>query len=495
MERRSHLSVAFNYDPGATGTGVGFLQPFSSNPLIESIIIANTGTLASRSLFRTDKLRTVNEPLWSGPGMAAVLNAATTSHLLLLTRPIAFSGRGIERMLNVASDCGAALVFSDYFDQFEAGLKVHSLIDYQPGSIRDGFDFGAAMLLSAEKCNEALQKHGRTPAELNWGAFYDLRLKLSSTSEIVRIPEPLYTVATDDRGGGTGGQFEYLDPKRRDYEIEMETIVTSHLKRIGAYLPPEFARLPEDNVAFSVAASIIIPVRNRARTISDAVASAVSQQTDFAFNVIVVDNHSTDGTTGLLRQMAADEPRLVHLIPGALDLGIGGCWNEAIYSDDCGRYAVQLDSDDIYKDSETLQKIVDKFREGPYAMVIGSYKITNFDLREIPPGLIDHREWTDDNGRNNALRINGLGAPRAFYVPLLRQLGLPNTSYGEDYAVALRITRDYPIGRIFEPLYYARRWEGNSDAKLDLETANRYDTYKDRLRTLEIMARQRKNAR
>jgi glycosyltransferase involved in cell wall biosynthesis len=284
----------------------------------------------------------------------------------------------------------------------------------------------------------------------------------------------------------------------------MEAIATEHLKRIDAFLEPHFADVPASASNFPLTASVIIPVRNRVNTIADAVKSALSQQTDFDFNVIVVDNHSTDGTTALLQQLVADNGasfgvanstgKLVHLIPARTDYGIGGCWNEAVYSSHCGRYAVQLDSDDIYASEMTLQRIVDELRKG-YAMVVGSYTIVDFDLNELPPGLIDHREWTRDNGRNNALRINGLGAPRAFDVSILRGIGFPNTSYGEDYGVALRISRDYEIGRIYDSLYYARRWAGNSDSALPLITANRYDAYKDWLRSVEIAARQSLNAR
>jgi glycosyltransferase involved in cell wall biosynthesis len=272
----------------------------------------------------------------------------------------------------------------------------------------------------------------------------------------------------------------------------MEHIATAHLKRAGAYLEPQFEAVTLGAESFPVRASVVIPVRNRERTIRDAATSALSQKTDFQFNVIVVDNHSTDRTTEILSELADKNARLVHLRPSRRDLGIGGCWNEAIYSEHCGQYAVQLDSDDLYKDEHTLAKIIAKFDEG-YAMVIGSYSIVNFDLEEIPPGLIDHREWTRENGRNNALRINGLGAPRAFYVPVLRQTGFPNTSYGEDYAVALAVSRRYEIGRMYESIYFARRWEGNSDAALPLLTANRYDAYKDFLRTTEILARKKVN--
>src|SRR5262249_50147206 len=287
--------------------------------------------------------------------------------------------------------------------------------------------------------------------------------------------------------------FDYVDPSLRGYQIEMEEIATNHLKRIGAYLEPSFDPLPDAEGEFPVQASVIIPVRNRVKTIGDAVRSALSQRTGFSLNVIVVDNDSTDGTSDVLRELAARNRNIMHMVPESTGLGIGGCWNHAIYSPHCGRIAVQLDSDDIYSDSGTLDTVVSKFDEGPYAMVIGSYTITDFQMRQIPPGLIDHREWTRENGRNNALRINGLGAPRAFYVPVLRKIGFPNTSYGEDYAAGLRISREYEIGRIYDSLYCARRWEGNSDARLDVPTQNRFDLYKDRLRTIEIAARQGRN--
>ena len=287
--------------------------------------------------------------------------------------------------------------------------------------------------------------------------------------------------------------FDYVDPRNRAYQIEMEQLATAHLKRLNAYLAPNFVSVPDSSEAFPIKASVIIPVRNREKTIADAVHSVLSQKTEFVFNVIVIDNHSTDGTSAELKNIAAADARVIHLVPTRTDYGIGGCWNEGIYSAHCGRYAVQLDSDDIYTNDDTLAKIVAEFEKGKYAMVIGSYTTVDFDLNELPPGLIDHKEWTRDNGRNNALRINGLGAPRAFDVTILRQIGLPNVSYGEDYALALRLSRDYEIGRIYESVYYARRWSGNSDSALPLPTMNRYDTYKDRIRTWEIQARQRKN--
>ncbi len=399
----------------------------------------------------------------------------------------------IDRYLTVAAATGSGLVYSDFRDEAGDALADHPLIDYQMGSIRDSFDFGAMVVISRNAVKEALRLHGGIGSELKWGALYDLRLKMSTIGLPARIPEPLYVRIPSDRRASGDRQFDYVDPRNRDYQIEMEQIATAHLMRCGAYLPPQFSAPPDAPGSFPVRASVVIPVRNRERTIGDAVASALSQEAAFDFNVIVVDNHSTDGTTAMLAGLAKDDARVVHLIPDRRDLGIGGCWNEAVFSEHCGEVAIQLDSDDLYADRQTLTRIIDMFDQGSYGMVIGSYTIVSFDLAQIPPGLIDHSEWTRENGRNNALRINGLGAPRAFSVPLLRQIGLPNVSYGEDYAVALRISRDYEIGRIFDSLYLARRWEGNSDAALPIATANRYDSYKDFLRTTEMLARMGRN--
>lgn len=431
----------------------------------------------------------------SGSVVNQIVEEAGTDYLLVVSpgEHLEVGQRALERLIGTAEDSGAGLVYSDFNDDLGGSTNDHPLIDYKLGSVRDSFDFGSMILISRRAVIAAFDEHGKPEAQLRFGGWYDLRLKLSVSSRVLRIPEPLYTRVPSDRRASGERQFDYVDPGKRDYQLEMESVVTEHLKRIGAFLVPEFRRPPLSEQSFPVRASVVIPVRNRERTIKDAVMSALSQRAPFEFNVIVVDNHSTDRTSEILSQLSNRDGRLIHLKPSRDDLGIGGCWNEALYSSHCGEYAVQLDSDDLYSDEHTLAKIISKFDEGPYAMVIGSYTIVNFDLQEIPPGLIDHREWTRENGRNNALRINGLGAPRAFHVPVLREIGFPNASYGEDYSVALRLSRHYEIGRIYESLYFARRWEGNSDAALAVTTANRYDAYKDHLRTVEILARQRMN--
>lgn len=432
----------------------------------------------------------------SGVGIQTLLDAWKTEYLLLVLPggAVELGARAAERFVQVADDSGAGWLYSDFRQRNGVEVSDHPLIDYQVGSIRDNFDFGSVLLLSRKAIDASLHHHGAVAESVKWGGLYDLRLKLSINSSILRVPEPLYTHSILDARASGEKLFDYVDPRKRDYQIEMEQLATAHLQRLGAWLDPDFDTVRESSQQFPVKASIIIPVRNRVKTIADAVRSALAQQTDFVFNVIVVDNHSTDGTTDMLRELAAENSKLAHVVPTRTDLGIGGCWNEAVFSEHCGRYAVQLDSDDIYSGEQTLARVVAEFETGRYAMVIGSYTIVDFDLNELPPGVIDHREWTRENGRNNALRINGLGAPRAFDVTVLRQIGLPNTSYGEDYAVALRISRQYEIGRIYDSLYFARRWSGNSDSALPLPTANRYDSYKDRLRTLEILARQQFNA-
>ncbi|MFN7989663.1 MAG: glycosyltransferase family 2 protein [Thermoanaerobaculia bacterium] len=414
----------------------------------------------------------------SSAGLSALLAAAEGDVLFLADPRVAVTPgpRMFERMAQAMRDTGAGWVYSD-----SAG---HARIDYRPGSLRDTFDSGPVVALSVPLARDA-----GFDASLRWGALYDLRLRLSERAPVVRVPEPLYASGPLETRPTGEAQFDYVDPRNRDVQLEMERIATEHLRRIGALLPPVFAPVPPCDEPFPVVASVVIPVRNRERTILDAVASALSQQAPFAFNVVVVDNHSTDGTTEMLRGVR--DPRLVHVVPERRDLGIGGCWDEAVFHPRCGRYAVQLDSDDLYANEGVLARIVSGLESGPYAMVVASYTMVDFALNEIPPGLVDHREWTRENGRNNALRVNGFGAPRAFDVSVLRKVGFPNVSYGEDYAVCLRISREWEIGRIWESVYLCRRWEGNSDSALPLETRNRYDAYKDWLRTVELAARKR----
>ena len=423
-----------------------------------------------------------------------IASGTSAEFILLYTRPSEVKvGRfAIDRMLAVAADTGADMVYADHYDAVDSvsddlsRLVKHPLIDCQKGALRDDFDFGGLLLFRTSSFKDALRKMEK---KRRWGAMYELRLRMS---KIVRINEYLYTEMLLDRRKSGEKQFDYVDPHNRDVQIEMEEICTDYLKSIGACLTGDYKHPSTDvQYDFPVTATVVIPVYNRKSTIEDAVRSALSQQCSFPFNVIVVDNHSTDGTSDILDRIAAEDSRLVHLIPSDNDLGIGGCWNLAIDNPSCGEYAVQLDSDDLYSGPDTLGKIVAAFREQECAMVVGTYLMTDFNLNPIPPGVISHSEWTDDNGRNNALRINGLGAPRAFWTPLLRQYRFPNTSYGEDYAVGLRICREYRIGRIYDVLYHCRRWDGNSDAALDIEKVNANNLYKDRIRTWELEARLR----
>lgn len=387
-----------------------------------------------------------------------------------------------ERMVQVAENTGASMVYSDYYEEKEKIRVNHPVIDYQEGSLRDDFNFGPVQLFRSE-----LIKDFET-VEFHHAGYYALRLFASRKGPLVRIPEFLFTkTETDTRKSGEK-QFDYVSGNAREKQIEMEKACTAHLKNVEALLTAPFKSVDFSEQDFPVEASVIIPVWNRIKTIKDAIESVLKQKTSFKYNLIVVDNHSTDGTSELLSEYASKN-QLIHLVPARKDLGIGGCWNEGVFHKECGRFAVQLDSDDLYSSGNTLQSIVDKFYEEKCAMVIGSYQMTNFDLEEIPPGIIDHKEWTDDNGPNNALRINGLGAPRAFYTPVLRNIRVPNVSYGEDYAVGLAISRNYKIGRIYDPVYLCRRWEDNSDASLDILKLNAHNTYKDRIRTFELRAR------
>lgn len=424
------------------------------------------------------------------------LLSSTSAQYLLLNisdREVILSDDARDRMLQAAQSTGAGMVFSDYIMMTGPDSIIPApLIDIQSGSLRDDFDFGAIVLVTRAGIDAYL---ARTDLyESPSGGFYQMRLAIQDALPIVRVPQPLYTVTETDLRTSGQKQFDYVNPRNRSIQIEMEKICTEHLKHIGGYLQPGAGkRIESYDGTFPVEASVIIPVRNRERTIADAVKSALDQKFDSPFNVIVVDNHSTDGTTHILAGLAAQDSRLIHIIPESNDLGIGGCWNLAVNDSRCGRFAVQLDSDDLYSGADTLQKVVDKFREGGYSMVIGSYRMCNFSLETLPPGIIDHREWTDENGPNNALRINGLGAPRAFYTPVVREIGFPNVSYGEDYAVAIRIAGQYRIGRIFDELYLCRRWEGNSDAALSPEKVNANNLYKDTLRTAELQRRINQN--
>lgn len=422
-----------------------------------------------------------------------IADAVSEKFILIYTKdhPLEMGMFALDRIISVAEDTGADMLYADHYEvitdaQGQSLRRKHPLIDCQKGALRDDFDFGSVLVFRTTSFRRAVRA---METEYKWAALYDLRLRMK---KIVHINEYLYTeIETDTRKSGEK-QFDYVDPRNRAVQIEMEQACTEHLRRIGAWLEPVFKEpdIREFGAQeYPVTASVIIPVFNRIRTVKDAVESALSQKCDFPFNVIVVDNHSTDGTTALLEELAAADDRLVHVVPAKYDLGIGGCWNLAVHHQMCGEYAVQLDSDDVYSGSDTLTKIVTAFREQKCAMVVGTYQMTDFQMNPIPPGIIDHKEWTEDNGRNNALRINGLGAPRAFWTPLLRTINLPNTSYGEDYALGLRISREYRIGRIYDVLYCCRRWEGNSDAALDIERVNANNLYKDRIRTWELEAR------
>ena len=421
-----------------------------------------------------------------------IANTATTEWLFLQTEAgeVEFLPQAEKRFIEIAEATGAAMVYSDYYQITEDGKNPITTIEYQRGSLRDDFNFGAVILLNTGILKK-ITTH--TPEDYEFAGLYDIRLKISETSSIFRIAEPLYLLTPVSATEAESRHFAYIDKKNRNVQIDMEKACTAHLKRIGALLTgnPKSVNLESEN--FDCEASIIIPVRNRQKTIADAIHSALRQQTNFKFNVLVVDNFSTDDTGNIIDRIAHTYSNVVKITPDNDNLGIGGCWQLAINHSLCGKFAVQLDSDDIYQSPHTLQLIVDEFYRQRCAMLIGSYTITDFELNPIPPYLIDHAEWTDDNGRNNALRINGLGAPRAFFTPIIREIGFPNVSYGEDYAVGLRISREWKIGRIYDSVYLCRRWENNSDTGISLETLNRYNFYKDKIRTIELLSRIKQN--
>lgn len=487
------ITALIPFAPGITKITARHLQGF---PFVKEIILYQSPQRSVEDIPGITK--SYSDPITSGSLLNKIISQCASSYLLVITEhavvePGSFS---LQRLVQTAESVDASLVYSHYYRLNGNERTANPVIPYQFGSIRDDFDFGPLFLFSVQSIKKALRLYG--PLENNpLTGLYELRLKAASQGEQSMpfcLNEYLYTVVESLDGEKDAWLFDYVDPRNRKYQLAMEDTASTHLKRLGAYLPPHFDTIPEDITAYPVVASIIIPVRNRKGTVGNAVKSALSQKTDFSFNVIVVDNLSTDGTTLLLQDMAQKDPRLIHLVPKDNELlGIGGCWHRAVLSPNCGKFAVQLDSDDLYADECTLQKIVDVFYQGPYAMVIGSYKTVDFNLKEIPPGIIDHREWTDTNGRNNALRINGLGAPRAFRTFLLRNIGIPNVSYGEDYFLGLTISRHYAIGRIYEPVYLCRRWQDNTDASLSVEKLNIFNTYKDTLRTIEIRARQKLN--
>ena len=431
----------------------------------------------------------ITDRLESSNTIASIAENTDADYVMICTRhtTIGWGNNTLERFLRVADDTDAVMVYADHYKMVEGKMEKHPVIDYQSGSLRDDFDFGSLWCIKAQALADYIAQPDRE--EYQFAALYDLRLYLSRVGEIFHLNEFLYSEAELDTRKSGEKQFDYVNPRNREVQIEMEKACTQHLGKVGALIDTTFYRQPDfGEQEFEYEASVIIPVFNREKTVADAVKSALGQKANFKFNVIVVNNHSTDRTGEILDELKADN--LIQIVPERTDLGIGGCWNEAINSRFCGKFAVQLDSDDLYSSPKTLQKIVDAFYKQKAAMIIGSYRMCDFDLNTLPPGLIDHKEWTDENGCNNALRINGLGAPRAFFTPLVRQIQFPNTSYGEDYALGLAFSRRYRIGRIYDELYLCRRWGGNSDAALSVEKVNANNLYKDRLRTMELKARQ-----
>jgi len=457
----------------------------ASLPVVNKIYLLHTehtptqegilNSLHTGALYSTETLRTI-------------ANAAQADYIALSLNAtdIEPGYMAYERFIDIAEQTGAGMCYADYVEMRDGELAGHPLIDYQRGSLRDNFDFGHILLFSTSAFKETVKKMHNNYLH---AGFYDLRLKISLSHPIVHINETLYTAITGKEQ--SSDHFAYVDPNNRDRQIEMEQACTEHLKQLDALLHYQTRAVDFNAQQFDNEASVIIPVRNRARTIKDAIESALQQETSFKYNVIIVDNHSTDGTTSLIKQYGE---RVMHVIPSRSDLGIGGCWNLALQQGECGRFAVQLDSDDVYSSPNTLQAVIDAFYEQMCGMIVGSYRLTDFNGNEIPPGIIDHREWTPENGGNNALRVNGLGAPRAFYTPLARQFKFPNTSYGEDYAIGLRFAREHLVGRVYDVLYNCRRWEGNTDAQLDIAQTNTFNFYKDKLRTFELEARIQLNA-
>lgn len=460
-------------------------------PLVDNIYLI-TNDPHAKAIYPCFLIRA--EAVWCTRTIQGIATHAHRDYSLIYTKTdtLALGMLALERLTALADDTRSGMVYSDYYERKSGRLTPHPVIDYQAGSLRDDFNFGSLLLYRSTALRNAA---AAMETEYTFAGLYDLRLKVSQSSSLTHINEYLYTEVENDLRRSGEKLFDYVDPRNRALQVEMEAACTDHLKKIGGYLPPRFTPIDLHEGTFTNEVSVIIPVRNRIRTIEHAIRSALRQEAPFAFNIIVIDNHSTDGTTEKIAALAAADTRIIHLRPERDDLGIGGCWNLGVHHPACGRFAVQLDSDDVYSDEHTLRLVVEAFHAQACAMVVGTYRMTDFEMRQIPPGIIDHREWTPDNGRNNALRINGLGAPRAFHTPTLRRLNLPNTSYGEDYALGLRISREYQIGRVYEVLYLCRRWEDNSDASLDVVKENTHNTYKDKIRTWELQARQNSNKR
>ena len=454
------------------------------NALVSKIFLlstdANAAAVEGCEVIAIDSLN-------SSATMKKIAAAAEGDYTLFYTKynKLVMGYLALERMVRLANDSKAAMVYADNYQIVDGKKSNAPVIDYQFGSLRDDFNFGSVLFFNTKALKAAAAE---IDAEYTAAGLYDLRLKVSRQGDLVHINEYLYTevalpVATEGES-----HFSYVDPKNRGVQIEMEQACTDHLKKIGGYLEPKFEEINFNQGDFEYEASVIIPVRNRVRTVRDAIKSVLSPKTDFKFNLIVIHNGSTDGTTEAIQEFK-DYERLIHIIPERDDLGIGGCWNAGVNHPKCGKFAVQLDSDDVYSDENTLPKMVAAFYEQNCSMVVGTYMLTDINMQKIPPGVIDHKEWTPENGRNNALRINGLGAPRAFYTPMLREINVPNTSYGEDYALGLAFSRHYQIGRVYDVVYFCRRWEDNSDHALDINKTNANNLYKDRIRTWELQAR------
>jgi hypothetical protein len=487
-DNKKITAVIFSYNNDVTK---GIISRLNETSLIDKTIVISDGDFGKSDNFSSIK----TNYYFSGETISEVVNQGNTKYLFLIYAgdDIELTTDTIKSFVNQADKTNAGWLYSDYFDKQKDKSILHQLIDYQTGSVRDDFDFGLCFLINSEFAKGILSDLLSVKKNLLYSGLYDLRLTLSRKYSVRRISKPLYSVIKDFELNASSKMFDYVDPRNRGVQIEMEEVVTHHLKMIGAYIKSELTKSLKIENEFKFEASVIIPVKNRINTIEDSINSALKQKTKSNFNIIIVDNHSSDGTTGIIERMAKNNNKVILLIPERDDLEIGGCWNEAIFHPDCGKFVIQLDSDDLYSDENSLQKIINKFYEENCAMVIGSYKLTDYNLNEIPPGIIDHREWTDENGHNNALRVNGLGAPRAFYTPIAREIKFPNVSYGEDYAMGLAVSRQYKIGRIYEAIYLCRRWEGNTDSSLSVERQNSNNYYKDLLRSKEMMVRQELN--